>query len=137
MLKKMLFFALILFVSFSSYSQKSEKSTVTCTQTVVGEFTTPVEIHDYIIELVPKQVLEVSIIPTGDYLNYRIQFNDPVDEQLIFDLGTFQDSNKRSITFKTGVLSGRGKYTFRVFNHDTYERQGRVGEYTIIFKCVN
>ncbi len=131
-----IFVIALILVSFSSNLHAQKRVKAACGDKVTGEFTTPAETHIYEIALQANQIMEAKIIPTGDYLNFRTEFFDPVNSRIIYDdNGTFNDANKRNLEVKTGVLSGRGVYKLHIHNFGYYGDGGRVGLYTIQFTC--
>lgn len=138
MLKKIMFAASFVAISMTALQAQTKSNVVKCEDKITAEFTGPKEEHSYEVNLVPGQVLEAKVIPTGDYLNFRVELFDPVGSEIINDQhGTFGDPNKRNINMKSGTLSGRGSYRVVVYNYDLYGRYGRAGEYSIQFTCIN
>jgi len=128
---------IVLFVVLLQTNIQAQKNvSVACGDKITGEFTTPVEKHVYEITLQPGQIIEAKVIPTGDYLNFRVELFDPVGSEIIRDAtGTFRDPNKRNINLKSGILSGRGVYKIIVYNFSGSNNGGRVGVYSVQFTC--
>ena len=130
----LVFLTLFLFNPSTVYSQKP---TITlnseCGKVIQAEFTVKSERQDIKIFAEVGDVLDINIIPVGDYLKVWAELSDPADGEIIKEKPGMFGTNKKSLVLKTGILSSKGTYTLSLYN--TISSKFNIGAYNVYIKC--
>jgi hypothetical protein len=114
-------------------------TSVKCGDAIEGEFTQPVEVHEYIVSMSAGDKLKVVVAPIGDYLSTAILIYEPAGN---FIVGDFKP--KQTPVTETGTLSARGDYKVYILNYESLYGNnpsmlarvtGRAGTYTVLIGC--
>lgn len=138
-MKKSNLFCLLVFCCATHFAN-AQVSTVTmqakCGDKFEGEFRVQHEQQEIKIPLGAGDILELSIVPLGDYLKIRYQLCDPSGALLVDDYNGMFGNDKKSLEINTGVLSANGAYTIKIRNDSAYNSNDTmVGVYTVYVKC--
>lgn len=113
------------------------KLTTECGKIVESEFTNSNETQDIQIRLNAGDMIDINIVPVGNYLKMSAHVLDPGGSVIIKeDECTMFYNQSKSLIVKSEILSASGLYTIRVFNYyPTATVPGTVGAYTAYIKC--
>lgn len=116
---------ILLFLIMSTYISHAQGTTVECGSIIEAEFTPGNTTHNYIISLVPGDVLTIRTEAVGDLLNVNIGVRDPQNHSVGSSLNYGPTEN-----LTTPVLSARGNYTIQPFSLNNH-----AGIYTLYIGC--
>lgn len=111
--------------------------TTECGKVVESEFTNNNEAQDVKLRLAAGDILDVNIIPIGNYLKVCAKVIDP-GGTIIMDIkeNTMYRTDKKSLIVKSEILSASGIYTIRISNYHPGNGFGKVGLYTVSVRCI-
>jgi hypothetical protein len=113
---------------------------VGCGQVIEQEFRVSREVHVFVIDLSPGDVIKATVIPAGDFLNFHGHVHEPAG-RIIHDMDGY-DVVVHLLEIESGKLDSTGQYGLHVFNHDPHVGQyadnynGSAGLYTMHVGCV-
>jgi hypothetical protein len=127
-------FSLLAVLQVALAQDPTSSTNVKCGDSIEGEFTQPVEVHDYLVPMNPGDKLRVAVLPIGDYLLTALAIWEPAGNDIIYNFEVEQ-----APVAETGVLSARGDHKIQVYNHprDGFRNpgKGRAGVYTLLVSC--
>ena len=94
--------------------EKTKDMKVECGDIIKSEFTKSMAAHEYQLNMKPEDAFKIQIAAIGDHFYPRVDVYEP-GKNAILSSNRFGHHRKAQTEYESGVLSGRGDYTIKVY----------------------